>query len=386
MSKLLLLLMTSVTLVASSGRRGCDWARIPACVEGVSPTRVGNCPSCNPLKPLGEQCSKEAIRSCRGAPACAEGEAPTRVGCCPSCKPAKYQCPAGAKEACRAAMSEPDFPVCTGNEEHGERWDKTTCCPTCKRPPRREPRQECSKDDFKQCVVSGTTPVCAIGEEPEREEGQCCKTCVRDQALQPLRSIAKCAEVPDCEAGERPARVEGPGGSFSCHTCRPRRPECGGGCSKGQLCTRGKGREMCVNKRAKKLKVRARHAAAKAFVDGATEEEIRAMLVEIVGRFCDNPDNADLCDTHMDTLVDGIIVRVTGKEGGETEVEVDVPSTTPGRRLLAVGSASDLLSAALDDNQDSDIQFDDGSSSSASRLYSSIGLAVSVATAASLLL
>jgi len=188
--------------------------------------------------------------------------------------------------------------------------------------------------------------------------------------------VAECGSVPECAADETPTRVKDDSGAFACPTCKRPKAVCEAGCTGGKICVHGTKNDQssggsttageCRGKKAKKLKLRAKSAANKAFLQEASAEEVRTALVEVVDRFCDNEANAARCEKFQETLTGGMVVRKVEAKADETDVEVDVPEAqaAASRRLADDDDAESLLDAALGDPDatggDIEISFDDG--------------------------
>lgn len=374
-----------------------DTACVAECTPKCEKLGVAACAKmctirCTPRKD-GSDCTLVDIKACAKPSQCAEAtetaEAvnPKREGCCITCYKAKPENMCSKKpETCEMPATECVKP--TGRPNKADFIDFETCCPTCSRPGASKEKDgkgkapKCSKSDFLKCMEDPLTLPCDEDEKPERD-GLCCNRCKRSDVGKALKKLGRCGKVPECADGEEPASLDDVDGEPQCKTCKRPRPNCAGGCGKDSVCVRGKGEDAtpkCVNKKMKKMKIRAKKALkasddTKEFIQGATEEEIRAMLVELVERFCDQAENQEECDANRQTLIDGLVVRIMAKkeakeaEGAddteedveEVDVEVDVPEATSRRRnLLAASTPADLLDSAVADNDDSEIDVTDG--------------------------
>jgi len=343
---------------------------IAACADGVKPTKdaASGCPTCVPMPFDGVKCTKSKTKSCAKPAACASGVEPKRDGCCISCVPAKTpKCTNEQKKACKDSIA--TLSECPASADPKSVFDADTCCMTCKRPARPKPEAKCSKDDFKTCIDAA--PECGASEKPLREKGQCCVSCRRPARDVPLRTVAKCAAVSECEGDEKPTRVKDDSGAFSCPSCKPPKPVCAIACGTKQKCVRSKkklekGEDTstegeCKNKKVKKLKMKAKSAADKAFLKDATADEIKAALQEIVDRFCDKEDNAEKCDKFQKALTDGMSVKIEKVKNDETDVQVEIPDVEAAsvRRRLADDTSSLLDAALADPDATGDIQVSD---------------------------
>lgn len=385
--------------------------RVQACAEGVKPeTNAECCPSCMP-KPDDRPrpttgCDGDWKERCERPQPCSEGEKPgiDADTCCLSCYVTKPEW----EDRCDSDNEDEDesnCPVianltdCAPKATFDDVFDKATCCLTCKRPGRgrgdddddddKESREKrCPEDQFEACLES--TRVCEQGERP-KYDGLCCLTCKREEHDKKLSKIAECGRIPECEGDEMPGKVEPVDGEWQCPTCRPGKPTCSPSCGDGEVCIRSKKakRTTCVGRKKLKFKVQAQAALAPVLAEGnaATEEEIRAVLVELVERYCAKAVNLEECTAHADALVDGIVVKVLEKSAtdvsgtADVEVEVPEPETAPVRRLLAGSSPADLLENAIADNTDSTFAIQGGMESSSIRL--AVGFAAAAATFAS---
>jgi hypothetical protein len=300
-------------------------------------------------------------------PACAENQLPERKDGCVTCLPTNT-CNADTRAACKVTMAADSFPTCTDTTKKGL-FDRATCCPTCKFAGAKgkgdkPAKGKCNKDTFKRCMTE--RPACEEGQTPDFD-GTCCKTCLRKKAKQSLARIARCGAkdaVPECGEGEEPQQVTDANGGFDCPTCRPPKPVCENSCTENQRCVRaGKDKTpKCVGKAFKKFKFIAKKAAAKAALAKMTVDEVREALLELAARYCDNPENADVCENNLQALVDGLVVKYANRVNDEAdkdavdeeEIIAEVPESTAGRRLLSASGAGDLLDAAVASNTDAD--------------------------------
>jgi len=331
---------------------------ISDCAQGVKPSKgTDGCPSCLPKAFDKVKCTKSVIKECAAPAACAAGEKPKRDGCCLSCKVQKApKCTVEQKDTCKASID--SLGECAADADKKSVFDVDTCCVTCKRAPRPDPTKKCTKADFETCI--DTAPECAAKEKPVREKGQCCVSCRRPAREAPLREVGKCGAIGVCATDETPTRVKDESGAFACPSCKRAKAVCSTACSDGQLCVRKKKSEEanntegeCRGKKAKKLRMLAKSAVNKAFLKGASADEIKATLQEIVDRFCDNEEHADQCEKFQATLTDGMVVKKVTSKNDEIEVQVEVPEeVVVSRRLTSRRLADDagsLLDAAMAD-------------------------------------
>merc|ERR1712072_126662 len=261
-------------------------------------------------------------------------------------------CTDAQKTACKASLDGlAECPAPSSSTSLRSFFNSDTCCMSCKRPARAS-QAKCTKEDFKTCI--DTARECEASEKPLKEKGQCCVSCRRPARDAPLRDVGKCGDIPECAADEAPSRVKDDSGAFACPTCRKPKPVCESACGTGKMCVRSKGGEStsCKSKKAKKLKMRAKTAVDKAFLKAATASETKAVLQEVVKRFCDKAQDDDKCDRFEDVLTEQMEVKLVAAKGGssdETEVQVDVPTVVEERLRRLAEDAGSLLDAAMAD-------------------------------------
>jgi hypothetical protein len=289
-------------------------------------------------------------------------------------------CSEARKEACEESID--SLPICKPAVEANFHaiFNQATCCFTCKRkgdrPYRREheshkdKKERCTREAFKQCEQYSR--VCEPGEEAARmDDGLCCMTCKRDQALDLFQNIAHCGDIDECADGEVAVRPKfTPWTSAGAHrnqcpTCKPPKPQCASKCKK-QVCVRSKDGEStkCVGKKAMNFKIQARGALAEVLQnstdDNLIEEQIRAVIIEVVERYCDQAANSEECVASKEECVDGMVVHVlqslgdgAGYEEETIDVVIDVPEDTTRRHLLSshsLSSPATLLENAIADS------------------------------------
>jgi hypothetical protein len=240
-----------------------------------------------------------------------------------------------------------------GKGPAGKHWNSAACCATCKRPAKRtkdKQTSKCSKEDQKACRDSNSTQICEDEENPMKLDGQCCYSCKRAEREKKIRDVAKCGNLDECGADEVPVLVV----ASKCRSCKPAKPTCAENCGAGTRCARDSEDEDAGTCKETKLATyifKGMEALDKAFAAGATEEEIAATLAEVIARFCDNPDNADLC-ANKQAVIDSINVIIAKRFDDATEVNVETvdepaPVSSPGSRRLLAGS--NLLDSAIAD-------------------------------------
>jgi hypothetical protein len=323
---------------------------IEKCDAAVKPSRQDNgCPSCIPDK--GTVCDAAQIKACateaKTLQECAAGTTPERTdSCCVTCIVKKSKCTKDKITACKS--KEGTLPVC--DKETDSVFDKNECCRSCKP----KPKTKCAtKEEVAECMADIPTCEASDGETPQKVEGSCCPSCKRPERSCTKETVAKCkAGQRECEATERPSFVEGD----CCMSCKPAKPVCTTACLSTEICMwkREEAADgsitrtaVCRNKKVVKFKVTAQAAQAKALLSGATEEEITALVQEIVQRYCDK--NADLCDKYK-----MVLQQLKAKMVGDS-IDVDVGTeTATGRRLLAETGAAAVVSNAMADQEATD--------------------------------
>jgi hypothetical protein len=202
------------------------------------------------------------------------------------------------------------------------------------------------------------------------DDGLCCQTCKREDADEDKEKIARCPDVPECEEGEVPVRPESKGkrGDKQCPTCKKGKATCATGCGDNQICvTKNKGKSgestKCVGKKGRAFMFKAKDALAevlKEATEEVTEEQVRAILVEMVERYCDQAANSEECALSKSEVIEGMLVKVLAKvtkgaKEEDLEVEVEIPETTTERRRLLTDSGT-LLDNAIADSDVDDLQ------------------------------
>lgn len=327
---------------------------LTACAEGVRPTKdAAGCPTCYFSGDLSAICTREKVQACAAPPECDVGVLPTRGDdCCPTCQIPKPECTETQLTTCKASIA--GLPECTAETDKSTVFDAATCCVTCKRPEGdRTGDKQCTVDQFKTCMES--IAVCEAGEQMVLEPSQCCASCKRPERIFNALDVATClSDRPACAADEKPAWMLGE----RCATCKPAPPVCSS-CADPKVCVRTKAGPKCVSKKARKLKIKAKAVAMKAKLEGISKEEVREMVLEMVERYCENPDHAVLCEK-KDALRDGLRCKATKNANGETEVELEVPDETgvysrsfqtlsEGGFTAQANTSGDLLDAAMQD-------------------------------------
>lgn len=336
---------------------------IATCDANVKPVRppAGSCPTCLP-NPFEDKCM--TVR-CAAPSVCTADQRPSKVNCCLTCLPKKPTCNDVTRMACKARMKDPAFPVCP-TEIRGEPlspskyFDRDTCCPKCKPPAPVQPPVACTKELFKMCL--NETRLCEADEKPMKVEGQCCPSCFRKARLAPLRDVAKCGKVPDCEGNQRPIFVRGDDETFTCPVCKPVKPACQPACDDAQVCVPSDAGAKCMLKKKTVVKIKSLVKKTIEFLKAAEEEELKAMIKEVVQRFCDKTQNADRCELFKEKLLAGLkcTIKNRGSDDG-VEVEVEAPADETRRRRLLSDGASSLLDAALNDAEATgDVSIDNG--------------------------
>jgi hypothetical protein len=271
-----------------------------------------------------------------------------------------------------------DAEVCGPNITAAEKYDKTKCCPTCTRGGTPTPKDQCSADKVKQCWTDSRK--CEMDEIPTYEEGQCCKSCINKMRKKKLREVAKCAKKAACAADKMSeADEEDTDGCMKCR--RPRiKAQCASACEENKICKKVADGAKCVGKKKKRFKMAVKKNAAQAvkdFVEDATPEEIRAMVVEAVERLCENPKHATKCEENLPKIKEHMEVKITKrlatkgegtKKDGvtiekaptnddvQTSFEVDMPEEEASRRhLLRAEEPLDLVEDAMN-GADTDLE------------------------------
>jgi hypothetical protein len=263
----------------------------------------------------------------------------------------------------------PECPERTKNSTKADFFDETTCCPTCKpkkivKPAEPENKKgngtvrHCDKAKMDECKAAIRD--CFEGEKATRVEGSCCASCVRPDAKKKLKDIAK--------RNDKPGPVKNEDG------CADKK------CGEGEKrCVRALKKEThklsdalkCVPKKHKKFLIKVKKTlkeegaitAVKSFLEGATDDEARDVIVEIVNRYCSNPDFAKVCDKYQDFVLRYLVAKVTKDPEKPEEVSVDVDVPVPveegeRRALLAVlrrlteEDAMDLVSSAMSNSDE----------------------------------
>jgi hypothetical protein len=311
---------------------------------------VTNCPSCRPGLGRPDPCTTEQLRACLDAtaslPDCAPGKVPTRIGstCCvdcklpPTCEGDACGCTREQLEACAASL--PTLPNCTVDAAGAfvVSFNRTSCCRTCRIPPREDPVRPCDRTDFAAC--EDRAPTCEIGELPKFVPGSCCPSCIRRERRCSPAQIASCiANSPVCPSGVRPQLVEGE----CCLTCRFILTNLS--CPEGQVsvrkinCTTGRftDESVCVPIPIVRL-IRIIVRAAAGRVSGQlTALEALELIKEFVRRLCDRAEYASLCTDAARRVIENLVAQDFAPDSDSTN---ELP-----RGLLRLAIAADQCPA-----------------------------------------
>lgn len=285
------------------------------------------------------------------------------------------------KEECATFLktSAPECEAWTDTSRKEDFFDAGKCCPKCKRvaPAERDTSKKCTKDDVEKCIESARP--CDGNEIADPEEKLCCKTCAAPERKKTLRDVARCGKRDVCDDGEDPTDNDG---CPSCRRARPK-PTCDPACGEKQICVKkrpprnnattadgagaGDVGNVCVGKKKpRKFKMKVRAGAkqlAQSFTSDATEEEIRAAVIELVARVCENPEFSKPCEENQQEIIDKLIVKINERVADE-EVDFEVtmpeeaPEEAPSRRLEDSMSDLDLVEKAINENFDGDFSFE----------------------------
>lgn len=320
----------------------------PDCSAGQFPKLEQGCLTCKIPVSL---CTPTQFTACQAKelPSCAVGEKPVRNSdCCLSCQPVTSGCGSLTDLFSRTTKCATEFsslPECAVGSV--PKFNTDTCCLTCRVAIKPPAGPVCTLDEFKACMQAVTE--CAAGETPTKTNG-CCMSCRRpERKCSFIEAVKDCSTIPVCGEGEKPAPVVG----SCCASCRPQRPRptCSPVCGDNQLCVRTKTGTACRDAPIRNLALGADAAIRTVLAD---KDRARTAILEMVQRFCDKPENAQIC-TLISKLRDRLVVKSANEDAtGMVSVSVavaDDEDSAGTRRLLedSPSSPGDLLNAASGD-------------------------------------
>lgn len=333
-----------------------DPATFPTCAPNQLPERdpTTGCNSCV----LRVECTEEAREKCMASVAarviaqCPPGVHPTidPANCCPSCVPPPNACDETTEARCNEIY--PQLPVCESVAELDQAWDADSCCFSCRRPDGNitVSDDECTKEQVENCLLNA--PVCIDSGEKAYakqvvDDSHCCDLCKRTQRQWgcTVLDVAACSpNLPECGDDQDPIWVEGD----CCPSCKaPRR--CSRSCSEIEYCIHSNGTETCegAEEFVLRLEVDDSTKARLADSDIATPQA-RALVGEIVERYCDNKAHMDICNPEMQVEIERTVTA-----------ELTTDSTSAGSnkyslKIKVPKSARPLVEASLNDPEAQD--------------------------------
>ncbi|KNC48334.1 uncharacterized protein AMSG_04784 [Thecamonas trahens ATCC 50062] len=336
-------------------------ASIPPCSASTPPTidtRSG-CPSCRLAG--GELACRSSTCSMSQCAANTEPSPDSGNLCCLTCRP---------RPRCDPKQCEASFDMlraCDAGEE--PIFESDSCCPSCRIQDADAvlpaPDGTCTREQRAACASA--RPMCEPTETPVFARGSaCCATCRRPLATCSLDDVAACATtIRDCEDGEESVMLK----ESCCPSCKPAAPSCAPACDESsQICglraNATSTAPTCLNVDSVTFEIEGTTPAANTVLSQFAVDNVRALLLELVDRYCDAVDNIDVCAVYRDAVVTSARCALNSAAGATPiQVTCKVPSA---RTRSATSSATFLEAATTSDSSDYRVTVASGPSSTTS--------------------